>query len=69
MFNHLSLNFNGHLMLIKSSLLKEHCVFVLFFQTKMKQLEQEAHRAAGEIFLITSNTQLRAVCIFVYVCR
>ncbi|CAG05770.1 unnamed protein product, partial [Tetraodon nigroviridis] len=29
--------------------------------TKMKQLEQEAHRAAGEIFLITSNTQLRAV--------
>uniref|UniRef100_A0A674PDL6 DNA-directed DNA polymerase n=1 Tax=Takifugu rubripes TaxID=31033 RepID=A0A674PDL6_TAKRU len=28
---------------------------------KLKQLEQEAHRAAGEIFLITSNSQLRAV--------
>ncbi|XP_070849889.1 DNA polymerase nu [Chaetodon trifascialis] len=28
---------------------------------KMKQLEQEAHRAAGQIFLITSNTQLRTV--------
>ncbi|XP_058481284.1 DNA polymerase nu isoform X2 [Solea solea] len=29
--------------------------------TKMKQLEQEAHQAAGQIFLITSNTQLRTV--------
>ncbi|XP_069375240.1 DNA polymerase nu-like isoform X3 [Paralichthys olivaceus] len=29
--------------------------------TKMKQLEQEAHRAAGQIFLVTSNTQLRTV--------
>ncbi|XP_070786310.1 DNA polymerase nu [Enoplosus armatus] len=29
--------------------------------TKMKQLEQEAHRAAGQIFLVTSNTQLRSV--------
>ncbi|XP_055359169.1 uncharacterized protein LOC114851413 isoform X3 [Betta splendens] len=29
--------------------------------TKMKQLEQEAHRAAGQIFLITSNSQLRTV--------
>ncbi|XP_031612704.1 DNA polymerase nu isoform X1 [Oreochromis aureus] len=29
--------------------------------TKMKQLEQEAHRAAGQIFLLTSNTQLRTV--------
>ncbi|XP_041842355.1 DNA polymerase nu isoform X3 [Melanotaenia boesemani] len=29
--------------------------------TKMKQLEQEAHQAAGQIFLVTSNTQLRAV--------
>ncbi|XP_076581726.1 DNA polymerase nu [Chaetodon auriga] len=28
---------------------------------KMKQLEQEAHQAAGQIFLITSNTQLRTV--------
>lgn len=28
----------------------------------MKQLEQEAHRAAGQIFLVTSNTQLRTVC-------
>nr|XP_057922479.1 DNA polymerase nu isoform X2 [Doryrhamphus excisus] len=28
---------------------------------KMKQLEQEAHRAAGQMFLITSNTQLRTV--------
>ncbi|XP_032399977.1 DNA polymerase nu isoform X2 [Etheostoma spectabile] len=28
---------------------------------KMKQLEQEAHRAAGEIFMVTSNTQLRTV--------
>lgn len=27
----------------------------------MKQLEQEAHRAAGQIFLVTSNTQLRTV--------
>lgn len=36
---------------------------VSFFQTKMKQLEQEAHRAAGEIFLITSSAQLRAVRI------
>uniref|UniRef100_A0A669B1J7 Polymerase (DNA directed) nu n=1 Tax=Oreochromis niloticus TaxID=8128 RepID=A0A669B1J7_ORENI len=30
-------------------------------KTKMKQLEQEAHRAAGQIFLLTSNTQLRTV--------
>uniref|UniRef100_A0A3P8V2N6 Polymerase (DNA directed) nu n=1 Tax=Cynoglossus semilaevis TaxID=244447 RepID=A0A3P8V2N6_CYNSE len=30
-------------------------------QSKMKQLEQEAHRAAGQTFLITSNTQLRTV--------
>ncbi|KAM8900468.1 LOW QUALITY PROTEIN: DNA polymerase nu [Spinachia spinachia] len=29
--------------------------------TKMKQLEHEAHRAAGQLFLVTSNTQLRAV--------
>uniref|UniRef100_A0A8P4KTA6 Polymerase (DNA directed) nu n=1 Tax=Dicentrarchus labrax TaxID=13489 RepID=A0A8P4KTA6_DICLA len=29
--------------------------------TKMKQLEQEAHRAAGQIFLVTSNTQLRTL--------
>ncbi|KAK5893419.1 hypothetical protein CgunFtcFv8_006292 [Champsocephalus gunnari] len=29
--------------------------------TKMKHLEQEAHRAAGQIFLVTSSTQLRAV--------
>ncbi|KAM9335552.1 DNA polymerase nu [Symphorus nematophorus] len=29
--------------------------------TKMKQLELEAHRAAGQIFLVTSNTQLRTV--------
>uniref|UniRef100_A0A3B4TUH8 DNA-directed DNA polymerase n=2 Tax=Seriola dumerili TaxID=41447 RepID=A0A3B4TUH8_SERDU len=29
--------------------------------TKMKQLEQEAHRAAGQIFLVTSNTQLRTI--------
>ncbi|XP_062300432.1 DNA polymerase nu [Scomber scombrus] len=29
--------------------------------TKMKQLEQEAHRAAGQMFLVTSNTQLRTV--------
>ncbi|XP_042368648.1 DNA polymerase nu [Plectropomus leopardus] len=28
---------------------------------KMKQLEQEAHRAAGQIFLVTSNSQLRTV--------
>ncbi|KAF1380707.1 hypothetical protein PFLUV_G00166660 [Perca fluviatilis] len=28
---------------------------------KIKQLEQEAHRAAGQIFLVTSNTQLRTV--------
>ncbi|KAM9836578.1 DNA polymerase nu [Aulostomus maculatus] len=28
---------------------------------KMRQLEQEAHRAAGQIFLLTSNTQLRTV--------
>ncbi|XP_034757074.1 DNA polymerase nu isoform X2 [Etheostoma cragini] len=28
---------------------------------KMKQLEQEAHRAAGQIFMVTSNTQLRTV--------
>lgn len=27
----------------------------------MRQLEQEAHRAAGQIFLVTSNTQLRMV--------
>ncbi|TNN72010.1 DNA polymerase nu [Liparis tanakae] len=30
--------------------------------TKMKQLEQDAHRAAGQIFLVTSSTQLRTVC-------
>uniref|UniRef100_A0A3P8PNT6 DNA-directed DNA polymerase family A palm domain-containing protein n=1 Tax=Astatotilapia calliptera TaxID=8154 RepID=A0A3P8PNT6_ASTCA len=29
--------------------------------TKLKQLEQEAHRAAGQIFLLTSNTQLRTI--------
>uniref|UniRef100_A0A3Q3E0B3 Polymerase (DNA directed) nu n=1 Tax=Labrus bergylta TaxID=56723 RepID=A0A3Q3E0B3_9LABR len=29
--------------------------------TKMKQLEQDAHRAAGEIFLVTSSAQLRTV--------
>uniref|UniRef100_A0AAQ5Z1Z5 DNA-directed DNA polymerase family A palm domain-containing protein n=1 Tax=Amphiprion ocellaris TaxID=80972 RepID=A0AAQ5Z1Z5_AMPOC len=29
--------------------------------TKMKQLEQEAHQAAGQTFLVTSNTQLRTV--------
>ncbi|XP_055085223.1 DNA polymerase nu [Periophthalmus magnuspinnatus] len=29
--------------------------------TKMKQLEQEAQKAAGQIFLLTSSTQLRAV--------
>nr|XP_033507615.1 DNA polymerase nu [Epinephelus lanceolatus] len=29
--------------------------------TKMKQLEQEAHQAAGQIFLVTSNSQLRTV--------
>eukprot|EP00064_Thunnus_orientalis_P018935 superscaffoldBa00004533_g19044 len=34
--------------------------------TKMKQLEQEAHRAAGQMFLVTSNTQLRTVCTFMY---
>ncbi|XP_037613761.1 DNA polymerase nu isoform X3 [Sebastes umbrosus] len=28
---------------------------------KMKQLEQEAHRAAGQIFLVTSSAQLRTV--------
>ncbi|XP_026209305.1 DNA polymerase nu [Anabas testudineus] len=28
---------------------------------KMKQLEQEAHQAAGQMFLITSNSQLRMV--------
>ncbi|XP_068164913.1 DNA polymerase nu [Antennarius striatus] len=29
--------------------------------TKLKQLEQEAHRAAGQKFLVTSSVQLRAV--------
>ncbi|XP_029931586.1 DNA polymerase nu [Myripristis murdjan] len=29
--------------------------------TKMKQLEQEAHQAAGQIFLVSSSTQLRTV--------
>uniref|UniRef100_A0A3B5AE77 DNA polymerase nu n=1 Tax=Stegastes partitus TaxID=144197 RepID=A0A3B5AE77_9TELE len=29
--------------------------------TKMKQLEKEAHQAAGQIFLVTSSTQLRTV--------
>ncbi|XP_047242292.1 uncharacterized protein LOC124880916 isoform X4 [Girardinichthys multiradiatus] len=29
--------------------------------TKIKQLEQEAHKAAGQIFMVTSNAQLRAV--------
>ncbi|KAM8881840.1 DNA polymerase nu isoform 1-T5 [Synchiropus picturatus] len=29
--------------------------------TKLKQLEQEAHRAAGQIFLVSSNAQLRTV--------
>ncbi|XP_028331030.1 DNA polymerase nu [Gouania willdenowi] len=32
-----------------------------FLGTKMKQLEQEAHQAAGQKFLLTSNTQLRTV--------
>lgn len=35
----------------------------MLFQAKMKQLEQEAHQAAGQMFLITSNSQLRMVCI------
>ncbi|XP_015230931.1 PREDICTED: DNA polymerase nu [Cyprinodon variegatus] len=30
-------------------------------KTKMKQLEQEAHKAAGQIFLVNSNAQLRTV--------
>ncbi|KAK2863017.1 hypothetical protein Q5P01_002550 [Channa striata] len=29
--------------------------------TKIKQLEQEAHQAAGQMFLVTSNSQLRTV--------
>ncbi|MED6294113.1 hypothetical protein CHARACLAT_017686, partial [Characodon lateralis] len=29
--------------------------------TKIKQLEQEAHKAAGQIFMVTSNAQLRTV--------
>ncbi|XP_061769611.1 DNA polymerase nu [Nerophis ophidion] len=29
--------------------------------SKMKQLEEEAHRAAGQMFLVTSNIQLRTV--------
>ncbi|XP_064877209.1 DNA polymerase nu [Oncorhynchus nerka] len=29
--------------------------------TKMKQLEHEAHQAAGQMFLVTSSTQLRTV--------
>uniref|UniRef100_UPI003AAD1DF5 DNA polymerase nu n=1 Tax=Centroberyx gerrardi TaxID=166262 RepID=UPI003AAD1DF5 len=29
--------------------------------TKLKQLEQEAHQAAGQIFLVSSSTQLRTV--------
>lgn len=33
-------------------------------QTKMRQLEQEAHKAAGQVFLLTSSTQLRTVWIF-----
>lgn len=36
-------------------------IFLFLCQAKMKQLEQEAHRAAGQIFLLTSNTQLRTV--------
>lgn len=36
-------------------------MFLLHHQNKMKQLEQEAHRAAGQKFLVTSNTQLRTV--------
>uniref|UniRef100_A0A3Q2Z9T2 DNA-directed DNA polymerase family A palm domain-containing protein n=1 Tax=Hippocampus comes TaxID=109280 RepID=A0A3Q2Z9T2_HIPCM len=39
-------------------------VFVLYCslcQTKMNQLEQDAHRAAGEYFLITSTIQIRQV--------
>uniref|UniRef100_A0A8C7SY20 Polymerase (DNA directed) nu n=1 Tax=Oncorhynchus mykiss TaxID=8022 RepID=A0A8C7SY20_ONCMY len=30
-------------------------------QTKMKQLEHEAHQAAGQMFLVSSSTQLRTV--------
>lgn len=40
----------------------EHQIIHLYFlQVKMRQLEQEAHRAAGQTFLITSSTQLRTV--------
>lgn len=62
--------FADHQMSIHYSRLKGGCSL---FKTKMKQLEQEAHRAAGETFLITSNSQLRAVCtcvcVYLYVKR
>uniref|UniRef100_A0A3B5LMN4 Polymerase (DNA directed) nu n=1 Tax=Xiphophorus couchianus TaxID=32473 RepID=A0A3B5LMN4_9TELE len=52
------------------SVMESHCIYVDkgalkrtsdLLGTKLKQLEQEAHKAAGEIFLVTSNAQLRTV--------
>uniref|UniRef100_A0A3Q3MQU0 Polymerase (DNA directed) nu n=1 Tax=Mastacembelus armatus TaxID=205130 RepID=A0A3Q3MQU0_9TELE len=52
------------------SAMESHCIHVDrealkrtsdLLGTRMKQLEQEAHRAAGQKFLVTSNTQLRTV--------
>uniref|UniRef100_A0A3B3YPL6 DNA-directed DNA polymerase family A palm domain-containing protein n=1 Tax=Poecilia mexicana TaxID=48701 RepID=A0A3B3YPL6_9TELE len=52
------------------SVMESHCIYVDkgalkrtsdLLGTKMKQLEQEAHKAAGEIFLVTSSAQLRTV--------
>ncbi|XP_016532666.1 DNA polymerase nu isoform X1 [Poecilia formosa] len=52
------------------AVMESHCIYVDkgalkrtsdLLGTKMKQLEQEAHKAAGEIFLVTSSAQLRTV--------
>ncbi|XP_032439872.1 DNA polymerase nu [Xiphophorus hellerii] len=52
------------------AVMESHCIYVDkgalkrtsdLLGTKLKQLEQEAHKAAGEIFLVTSNAQLRTV--------
>ncbi|XP_026149003.1 DNA polymerase nu isoform X1 [Mastacembelus armatus] len=65
LYSHMELN-----MIPVLAAMESHCIHVDrealkrtsdLLGTRMKQLEQEAHRAAGQKFLVTSNTQLRTV--------
>lgn len=38
--------------------------FHFLSQSKLKQLEQEAHQAAGQQFLVSSSAQLRLVSVY-----